>query len=82
MICFGNKLKYKRFKIKITQFLVFIAMINIVRLTRIKKIITIKNEVTVQKLATIPHIIKIHINDTRKNKFQLKINDCRVDLDL
>lgn len=57
-------------------------MINIVRLTRIKKIITIKNEVTVQKLATIPHIIKIHINDTRKNKFQLKINDCRVDLDL
>jgi hypothetical protein len=44
-----------------------------------RKIKTTMNAAELQKLATIPQIIKIHRIETIRNKLQLSIMDCLVD---
>ncbi len=56
-----------------------IAIIVIIKLIINRKITTIMKDGYVQKPATSPQIMKIHIIEIIKNKFQLNNNDCLVD---
>lgn len=62
-----------------TTYLLFIAMIIMIRLITNKNIMTIMNGDEIQNFATIPQTINNQIIDTTKNKFQLSRSDCLVE---